>query len=153
MNMFDIDWLYTAFNHFNLELFNGELPECDLSTIHLGDRHGTQETFGDLHFITIDILTVNDDTELYSTLVHEMAHVWQAKQLGGVFENPHCDVWLAKMAEIGLPPFMSIHWQDEPQHCSNEVAKNGPFINSLQALIQSGFQTPWVRLGKVVTSP
>ncbi|POZ49820.1 SprT-like domain-containing protein [Methylovulum psychrotolerans] len=81
--------LQTAYEHFNLELFGGALPEC-LITLQRKERR-VLGYFGSNRFEEIgsgqrtDEIAMNPQhfksremMETLSTLAHEMAHQWQA---------------------------------------------------------------------------
>lgn len=108
--------LQTAYDFFNVALFDGKLPNC-LITLQrhagsLGYFHGARfyEAHGGAGFQTDEIalnpmhFEERSPEKILSTLVHEMAHAWQDH-----FGKPptrcyHDKQWAAKMKEIGLHP-------------------------------------------------
>lgn len=103
-----------AYKYFNRKLFNNELPGCILNFSRLKGTHGfmaperwkrvDEKHFG-THEISLTPTTLyRTPIEIFSTLVHEMCHLWQWE-----FGNPsrsgyHNKEWAAKMMEIGLIP-------------------------------------------------
>lgn len=104
--------LSEAYLHFNGHLFKGKLPTC---VITMQRKNGMAGYFWKDKFInknkTTDELALNpsgfvgrSDADILSTLVHEMAHVWQF-HFGAASPNGyHNKEWGAKMKEIGLYP-------------------------------------------------
>jgi ribosomal protein L37AE/L43A len=107
--------LDAAYDHFNRELFAGQLPQCLITM----QRHkGAYGYFSGERFASTDNPEdVTDEIALnpahfasrptagtLSTLAHEMAHLWQhhfgTPSRGGY----HNQQWAAKMREIGLMP-------------------------------------------------
>lgn len=105
-----------AYDFFNKELFEGKLPGCLITIQRKSKARGyfcpeRFETRGEskyaLHEIALNPQHFNDrsDTEIISTLVHEMVHLWQ-EEMG---QHPprrgyHNREWGTKMEEIGLIP-------------------------------------------------
>jgi predicted SprT family Zn-dependent metalloprotease len=103
-----------AYKYFNRKLFNNELPGCILNFSRLKGTHGflaperwkriDEKDFG-THEISLTPSTLyRTPIEIFSTLVHEMCHLWQWD-----FGNPsrngyHNKEWAAKMIEVGLIP-------------------------------------------------
>jgi hypothetical protein len=107
--------LDVAYDFFNRELFNGTLPRC-LITMQRG--RGYYGYFSGDRFVNLnDSSEITDEIALnpnhfqertvggvLSTLVHEMAHLWQhhfGKPGRGRYHNKQ---WASKMVEIGLIP-------------------------------------------------
>lgn len=102
-----------AYDFFNRRLFDGELPVCLITIQRDSRKHGY--FWGDMIKATKGEATIDEiamigtslarpaDVAL-STLVHEMAHVWQhhfgTPGAGGY----HNKEWAEKMHEIGLIP-------------------------------------------------
>ena len=82
-----------------------------------------------------------DEKEVASTLVHEMAHLWQQ-----VFGKPsrngyHNKEWADKMDEIGLPPISVPEGKRTGQNCTNGIKAGGPFDVAYGKL--KGFKLGW----------
>lgn len=103
-----------AYRYFNKALFKGQLPGCILNFSRLRNTHGflapyrwrrRESKSHDTHEISLTPTTLyRTPLEIYSTLVHEMAHLWQV-----VFGNPsrngyHNKEWAEKMKALGLMP-------------------------------------------------
>lgn len=108
--------LHAAFDYFNDEMFDGQLPPA-IIVMHRkrgahgyfhpnqwllrGEDHDTEEG---LHEIALNPETMGRDArEVLSTLAHEMAHHWD-HLFGKVPKSGHGPTWAAKMDEIGLTP-------------------------------------------------
>ena len=103
-----------AYNYFNRKLFGNKLSGCILNFSRLRGTHGFlaperwrrvgEEDFG-THEISLTPTTLyREPVEIFSTLVHEMCHLWQWD-----FGNPsrngyHNREWAAKMKSVGLIP-------------------------------------------------
>lgn len=107
--------LEAAYDYFNEELFDGQLPPC-LITVQ---RHkGAYGYFsGDRFASASDPSEITDEialnpryfatrtlTQILSTLAHEMAHLWQHHFGRPSRSGYHNRQWAAKMCEIGLVP-------------------------------------------------
>jgi hypothetical protein len=108
--------LQAAYDCFNARLFNSELPDVFIT---LNRKRGARGYFSpnrfigrntgeSLHEISInpDCMAADDTAErILSTLVHEMAHLWQEeygeKKPRKAYHNRE---WADKMEEIGLMP-------------------------------------------------
>lgn len=107
--------LNLAYEFFNKELFDGKLPGCLITMQRKGKALGyfcaeqfetrKEEKFS-VHEISLNPSHFKDrtDEQIISTLVHEMAHLWQQE-----FGNPprrgyHDKEWGEKMRDIGLIP-------------------------------------------------
>lgn len=108
--------LQDAYDHFNDAIFDGLLPNC-LITLSAEMRraygyyrnHAMKGTAN--QEVSTDEISLNPftfagrtDREIYSTLVHEMAHLWQHHFGVDNKKTPHDREWAEKMEEIGLMP-------------------------------------------------
>jgi len=103
-----------AYDFFNRELFDGSLPQV-LVTLqrHANTRgyffperfHGRIDQSA-VHELALnpDSFTGRTDEMIFSTLVHEMCHVWQQTHGKPPRRSYHDRQWAAKMGEIGLQP-------------------------------------------------
>ena len=107
--------LDAAYDHFNRELFGGQLPPCLITM----QRHkGAYGYFSGSRFASVsdpkelaDEIALNPvhfarqtAAETLDTLVHEMCHLWQ-HHFGTPSRNGyHNKEWAAKMREVGLIP-------------------------------------------------
>lgn len=139
------DLLQRAFDHFNGELFGGELPQV-IMTLH---RHrGALGYFRPECFTlradaekSVHEIALNPDyfraaiptTRSLSTLVHEMVHLWQAefgkRKPKRAYHNRE---WAGKMEDVGLVPSTTgaEGGKRTGQKCSHFIAKGGRFEHS-----------------------
>ena len=142
--------LDAAFDHFNRELFAGQLPACLITM----QRHkGAYGYFsGDRFASTADPQEVTDEIALnpahfasrptadtLSTLAHEMAHLWQHHFGTPSRTGYHNGEWAAKMREIGLIPVSLDHPGNETgQKVSHHVEQGGRFERACTAYLATG---------------
>lgn len=134
------------FNYYNSELFNGELPEVMINMSRkkgsLGffapDRWQAVNDESKVHEISLnpDFL-VQDSRDWHSTLVHEMAHLWErhsGKQVKGGY---HGKQWGNKMEAIGLMPSSTGQpgGKKTGQRMDHYIIPDGPF-DKAYAVIQ-----------------
>lgn len=144
-----------AFDHFNRELFAGELP-APLFTFQRDKRifgyfspqrwqrsdgeHAHEIALNPMYFIT------HKPLELMQTIVHEMCHLWQHE-----FGTPsrtcyHNREWADKMKRIGLMPSDT----GEPggkkvgQQMSDYPIPGGRFYQACVGFAASGYSLPFV---------
>lgn len=144
-----------AYDYFNAELFEGRLPLC---MITLNRKANTAGYFSPERFnsrqaddLTDEIALNPDgfegrtDREVLSTLVHEMAHLWQQHFGAPSRGRYHNHEWAAKMDSLGLTPSST----GEPggkrtgQRMSHYIIDGGPFDASCRALLSTGFKLTW----------
>jgi predicted SprT family Zn-dependent metalloprotease len=147
--------LLTAFNHFNVELFNGKLPDC-LVTIRARGR--TQGFYHPKRFAalkdraTVDEIAMNPAyfptrslKDIASTFAHEMAHHAQ-EHFGTPPRNGYHDrEWAQIMREIGLMPSTTgaVDGKQTGYRVSHYIVEGGPFDLSFERLAASGWQIGW----------
>ena len=147
--------LLQAFNHFNNELFGGELPHC-LVTIRAKGR--TQGFYHAKRFAALGSKAVTDEIamnpayfpadplrEIAGTFVHEMTHHWQAHHGAPPRNGYHDRQWAAKMRSIGLQPSdtEAVDGRQTGYHMSHYIIENGAFALSFERLEASGWQIRW----------
>jgi len=108
--------LQDAYDHFNKEIFGNELPQClitlsaEMRRAYGYYRHhpfkGTKKKDQVVDEIALNPFTFagRTDREIFSTLVHEMVHLWQHHFGELETKTAHDKEWAAKMEEIGLMP-------------------------------------------------
>lgn len=153
------DETYTAFQRayefFNRELYNGELPDC-LITLQRRKRscgYFSPQKFRHIHQgIVTDEIAMNPaffmehgEIEILQTLVHEMAHLWQAhfgKPSRGGYHNKE---WAAKMESLGLMPSDTGEegGKKTGQSMSDYPIQGGDFLAACGKLLATGFHIPW----------
>lgn len=105
-----------AYKFFNRKLFRGELPECLIVFQRKGKRnygyyHSNRFTHRLKPGVSTDEIALNPDNfkgrsdrEILSTLVHEMAHLWQVRLGDPSRGGYHDKQWGNRMEQIGLMP-------------------------------------------------
>src|SRR2546428_1613053 len=140
--------LTTAYDFFNRELFSGSLPPCLITM----QRHkGAYGYFSGERFASLaDPKEITDEIALnpshfasqkpmkvLSTLVHEMAHLWQHHYGKPPRKGYHDRQWAAKMHEIGLIPTATDKegGKETGQKMSHLIDENGRFARSVQTFL------------------
>jgi len=151
--------LDAAFDFFNRKLFGGTLPHCLIVFEQKGNRTvgyyakgrwQTRDGQGSLDEIAINpfFMRGRSDKEIISTLVHEMAHLWQCtfgKPSRGGYHNKQ---WALKMDEVGLVPSHT----GEPggkrtgQNMTHYIQAGGAFDKAWAEFAKAGHSFAWVRL-------
>lgn len=105
-----------AYDYFNQELFGGELPGCILNFSRHRGAHGFVKYNSwkkineegeecTIHELSLTPQTLSREPKLfYSTLVHEMAHIWQIEFGTPSRSGYHNKEWAKKMVDVGLIP-------------------------------------------------
>jgi predicted SprT family Zn-dependent metalloprotease len=144
--------LQDAFDHFNRELFAGELPDLLIDYQRRARTGGyfSPERFsargGDFrkHELALnpDAFVGKSDEFICSTLVHEMTHEWQQE-----FGTPpkrayHNKEWAAKMKSIGLQPAANgmVGDKETGQAMSHYIIPDGAFTKVFAALAATGWK-------------
>jgi predicted SprT family Zn-dependent metalloprotease len=149
--------LDTAYDHFNVSLFDGALPRCLLT---LQRKSNAKGFFHRDRFTTWDEVAVTDEIalnpslfkertveETLSTLVHEMVHLWQHHHGKGSRPGYHNREWADKMDSLGLIASDT----GEPggkrtgQSVTHWIQPDGPFARSCADLLETGFVLPYVQ--------
>jgi predicted SprT family Zn-dependent metalloprotease len=146
---------HEAFVHFNEALFDGKLRDC---LITMQRRANTRGYFANGQFghrqstDVLDEIALNpatfrgrSDRDIVSTLVHEMAHLWQ-QQFGkpgrGRYHNAQ---WANKMEELGLMPSNTgaPGGKRTGQQMTHYIIDGGPFDTCWKQLADQGFVLTW----------
>lgn len=108
--------LQDAYDHFNEHIFDGLLPNCLITlSAELKKAYGYYRNHPFAHTKmkdqSTDEISLNpftfagrSDRDIYSTLVHEMVHLWQHHFGKDNKKTAHDKEWANKMEEIGLMP-------------------------------------------------
>lgn len=144
--------LQRAFDHFNDELFGGTLPNVLLtytskSKRTLGyfhpSRFASRQEDTRHHEIAMnpDNFVGESDLEILSTLVHEMAHLWQQEEGKPSRGGYHNKEWGRKMKELGLYPSNTSEpgGKEVGQQMSHYILPGGKYSESYEALAERGF--------------
>jgi predicted SprT family Zn-dependent metalloprotease len=133
-----------AYDHFNTMLFGSALPRCLITVTRHKGAYGyfAPQRFTDAAApsaeATVDEIALNPaffahrpPTETLSTLVHEMAHLWQA-HFGKASRNGyHNHQWASKMKEIGLQPTdCDGKGREVGQKITHKIVEDGPFARA-----------------------
>ena len=150
--------LTRAYAHFNAELFGGILPACLITMQRKAKAYGY---FAGGRFGSRDGKQVTDEIALnpthfrertteqsLSTLVHEMAHLWQhhfGKVSRGGYHNKQ---WAEKMKEVGLYPSATGQpgGKEVGPKCSHYIIAGGVYARAFAALKAQGFDDFFVDL-------
>jgi len=133
-----------AFDHFNKELFDNSLPEVIINIVRKKNAHGYfwEDSFKSKNEKVSEI-ALNPETfsrgakEIFSTLVHEMVHLWQAKFGVKKPKNAyHNKEWAFKMMEVGLQPTTTGKPDGKMtgKNCTHIITPNAPFEQSWNRL-------------------
>ncbi|HYV29166.1 MAG TPA: SprT-like domain-containing protein [Candidatus Eisenbacteria bacterium] len=138
-----------AYDHFNAALFGGRLPQV-LITFQRRSRvrgYFSPERFQSrneknevIHEIALnpDEFPERSDEGVLSTLVHEMAHVWQQEYGRPGRGRYHNREWAVLMHSIGLMPSAT----GEPggaatgDHVSHYILKDGLFLSACRTFLE-----------------
>lgn len=148
--------LQSAFDHFNRELFAGELPPCLITMqrekrtygyfsherfVHRHDKSKTDEiAINPSYFAVVPLL------EILQTLVHEMVHAWQFHHGKPSRAGYHNREWADKMEAIGLMPSST----GKPggartgQKMADYAVDGGMFMVATDALMTHDFGISWL---------
>jgi len=107
--------LTAAYDFLNKELFDSKLPTCLITMQRKGKAKGYfhAESFETrkkqdikIHEIALNPTYFKDRTDdnIFSTLLHEMVHLWQEENGSAPRINYHNREWSNKMQEFGLMP-------------------------------------------------
>ncbi|MGR0626561.1 SprT-like domain-containing protein (plasmid) [Escherichia coli] len=149
--------LQAAYDHYNAELFGGELPFCLITMqrekrtygyfshrrfVHRGDKENTTDEIA----INPAYFGVVPQLEILQTVVHEMVHLWQFHFGKPGRRGYHNKEWADKMENIGLMPSST----GEPggkrvgEKMADYAIAGGPFMKATEKLLQRNFQISWL---------
>jgi predicted SprT family Zn-dependent metalloprotease len=148
--------LQTAFDYFNKELFDGQLPDCMITLDNKGVNnlgYFSEDRYESVDGETKDNIAMNPVhlisrplMEVFSTLVHEMCHLWEAHEPESKSARAyHSKRWGSKMESIGLMPSNT----GEPggkrtgQKMTHYVIEGGKFKGVCQAFIDANNGITW----------
>lgn len=143
-----------AYDAFNARLFDCRLPQVLVTLQRKSSAYGyfSPDRFASrADGSAAHELALNPDhfgrteTEVLSTLAHEMAHVWQQSHGTPPRRCYHDREWAEKMKAIGLHP-SDTHapgGKETGQAVGHYVIEGGPFAAAAASLISDGFQIRW----------
>jgi hypothetical protein len=144
--------LQAAYDHFNKVLFAGGLTDVFIvyqrhahSRGHFApDRFAGRIMAGDRHELSLnpDHFIGRSDADITSTLVHEMAHVWQQQHGKPAARGYHNKQWAMKMKEVGLQPSNTgaVGGKETGQQMSHYVIPRGRFAGAFEVLAAKGWR-------------
>lgn len=150
--------LQQAYDHFNRELFAGELPACLITLQRTAVRvagHYSAERFGASGDRKADEIAINPmhfhatpkwQMQALQTLAHEMVHLWQhhfgEHKSRKAYHNAE---WAAKMEAIGLMPSSTgaPGGKKTGQKMGDYPIAGGRFEAVAKALLAGGFRFTW----------
>ena len=144
-----------AYDFFNRELFAGSLPQVLVTLQRHANTRGyfSPERFKgridkeSVHELALnpDNFTGRSDELILSTLVHEMAHVWQETYGEPSRRGYHNRQWAGKMREVGLQPTSTGEpgGKETGQAVTHFILLEGRFAKAYATLASSGFQLHW----------
>lgn len=148
------DQFQEAYGYFNRALFEGQLPNC-LITLQRNKRsygYFCGDRFGRADGLVTDEIALNPRyfhvhpvAQVLSTLVHEMAHLWQhhcGKPGRGSYHNKE---WAQRMKAIGLHPSSTGKegGQETGDSVGHYIVPGGPFEVAAHELLMTGFAITW----------
>lgn len=146
--------LQFAYDFFNVELFNRQLPQCVITLQRDKRSYGffANDRFRRKDGLTTDEIALNpdhmserSDIDVLSTLVHEMCHQWQ-QHLGEPSRRCYHDrEWAKRMREVGLHPSDTGQpgGKQTGQRMSHYIMHPGPFALACERLLAQGFTLSW----------
>jgi len=150
-----------AYDFFNRELFAGSLPQVLVTLQRHANTRGyfSPERFkGRIERQTVHELALNPDNftgrtdeMILSTLVHEMAHVWQETYGDPSRRGYHNRQWAGKMREVGLQPTSTGEpgGMETGQSITHYIIPEGLYAKAYAQLSASGYQLHWQSLPAV----
>ena len=143
-----------AYDFFNQELFANSLPPVLVTLQRHAKAYGyfSPERFvgrndkEEAHELAMNPDHFGRTDELIlSTLVHEMAHVWQRAHGKMPRKGYHDKQWAAKMIEIGLYPSTTAEpgGMETGQSVSHYIVPGGPYAKAYAKLAATGFKLRW----------
>lgn len=146
--------LQKAYDHFNLALFEGRLPDCLITLQREKNAFGyfSAARFVNKKRVKTDEIAMNPTyfsvrtiAETLSTLAHEMTHLFQVH-----FGTPgraryHNKEWADKMEAIGLMPSSTGQegGKRTGDRMSHYIVEGGPFENACKKLLTEDFKLSW----------
>lgn len=147
-----------AYDFFNRRLFGGDLPRCLLTMqrskkyygFFAGESWKSTEDGEKTDEIAMNPSTfkARSTEDILSTLVHEMAHLWQFHHGKPSRSGYHNKQWAVKMRELGLIPSDTgmPGGKETGQSMTHYVADGGRFQKVCQELVAKGFKIPYLDL-------
>jgi predicted SprT family Zn-dependent metalloprotease len=145
-----------AYDFFNKTLFDNSLPAVLVTLQRHAKAKGyfspkrftgrvQQKAHVDELALNPDAFTGRTDSEILSTLVHEMCHVWQEHHGERPSGRYHDRQWAAKMKEIGLQPTDTGKpgGKETGQSVSHYIVADSRFTKACIQFQATGFRLNW----------
>ena len=146
--------LDAAYQHFNVELFQGQLPGALVTLQRKAKAYGY---FAPERFASLDLTDVTHEIALnpdhcrdrapistLSTLVHEMCHLKRFLTGKPPRGGYHDHAWADMMDAVGLAP-ISDKGTRVGQKVTHQIVDGGPFHVSAQRLLEAGWVMPYLQ--------
>lgn len=147
--------LQAAYNYFNKHLFADGLADCVITLRNHGKRtlglfHAEQWTDADgkakCHEIALAPAFLDRPLEdVFSTLVHEMCHLWQQDHGKPGRNGYHNKEWGDKMKDVGLYPSNTGKegGKETGQQMTHYTVDGGPFAVAFEKM-PDAIRLPWI---------
>ena len=152
--------LADALDHFNRDLFDSRLPQVLITLNHRSVRvrgYYHHDHFCSRHKVSpaglhISEISLNpksmagrSDEQILSTLVHEMAHLYQFTYGRPSRSGYHNRQWADLMEQVGLMPSDTgeAGGKRTGQHVTHYILAGGPFQSSCRRLLENGWRLDW----------
>lgn len=144
-----------AYDHFNTELFGGQLPGCLITLQREKKSYGffrsrsfvnqNDQSFTDEIALNPCYFPVVPLKETMQTLVHEMVHQWQAHFGDPGRRSYHNKEWGAKMKAVGLMPSNTGKpgGKETGEQMADYAIEGGVFEQALDKLLATSFKITW----------
>jgi hypothetical protein len=157
--------LQAAYGFFNARLFDGVLPACLLTLQRKGRAAGY---FAGGRFVSAQTADACDEIalnpalfrnhgtrEVLSTLVHEMAHLWQHHYGTPGRRGYHNREWANQMLQLGLMPSHTgaPGGRQTGHRMTHYIADGGAFDVACAAFMRAGYTLPYVEVADLPASP
>ena len=149
------DELQTAYNRFNQLLFGAELPACLITLQREKHTYGffCRDRFVNRAGAFTDEIAMNPAwfgvrsvEEVLSTLVHEMAHLWQAHLGKPGRARYHNQEWAQKMETLGLMPSDTGKegGKRTGDHMSHYIIPGGAYAQACASMLTKDYTLSWM---------
>lgn len=157
------DNLLLAYKFMNEHLFESTLPICLITLQREKNSYGYfcgNKFHNNDSSKKTDEIALNpqyfrspgrDDMQVISTLVHEMAHLWQHHYGKPGRSRYHNKEWADKMVLIGLIPSSTgeAGGSTTGDHMGHYIDDNGPFVAAFRDLKVAGFALQWIEAQEI----
>lgn len=147
----EYEGLQEAYDHFNVALFDGALPDCFITYQRKANSYGyfAADRFSGRtgkfakHELALnpDAFIGQTDKQVCQTLVHEQVHGWQQAHGKPAARGYHDKEWAAKMKSIGLQPSSTgmVGGKETGQKMMDYIIADGPFEKAYAKLAATGW--------------